>query len=80
MPRIWYEQGFRFSFYSGDRGEPAHVHVSKKHNRAKWWIDPIREARPGRFTRAERSAIRSILRKQREILLAEWRAYFDEGR
>ena len=33
--------GYRFFFWSGDRGEPPHVHVKKGAAEAKVWLDPV---------------------------------------
>ncbi len=78
MPRIWYEQGFRFSFYSADGDEPPHVHVSKENKRAKWWLEAIHEARNSGFTRAERATIRAIIRDRRATFLEKWHDFFGD--
>lgn len=79
MPTIWHEQGFRFSFYASDRDEPPHVHVFKGRGRAKWWLDPVAEARSRHYTPAERSAIRRIVTARRDYFLAAWRRFFGPG-
>jgi hypothetical protein len=79
MPTILYEQGFRFSFYSADRGEPPHVHVAKGGGRAKWWLDPIRAQWSHGFTQADRRRILAIIRGYHGFLLDEWRRYFSQA-
>jgi hypothetical protein len=44
MPTVLRAGPYRFFFYSGDRGEPPHVHVGREANVAKLWIDPVRLA------------------------------------
>lgn len=78
MPTILYEQGFRFFFYPADRKEPPHVHVEKGGAAAKWWLDPIREARSAGFNRADRSRIGRIVRDHHGYLLGRWREAFPE--
>jgi hypothetical protein len=41
MPTLLRWKGYRFFFWSGDRGEPSHVHVRKGKAAAKVWLDPI---------------------------------------
>ena len=49
MPTVLRVAGFRFFFYSGDRGEPAHIHVEKEDQTAKFWLDPVRMHSSGGF-------------------------------
>lgn len=79
MPTVLYEQGFRFSFYSKDRDEPAHIHAEKGQGRAKWWLDPLREARSRGFNAADRSRIRRIIEDRQSYLLDQWRKKFSEA-
>ncbi|MBL8746111.1 MAG: DUF4160 domain-containing protein [Phycisphaerae bacterium] len=79
MPRIWYEQGFHFSFFAADGGEPAHVHVRKGNGAGKWWIGDASEAKSRGFTRAERSRIARIVREQRERFQEAWDREFGSG-
>ena len=48
MPTILFFQGWRFFFYSNERGEPAHIHCRKAEKECKYWLDArnfdIREA------------------------------------
>jgi hypothetical protein len=41
MPTLLRWKRYRFFFWSGDRGEPPHVHVRKGKAEAKVWLDPI---------------------------------------
>lgn len=45
MPTILRIRGFRFHFYSDERGEPPHIHVSTSDGECKFWLDPVRLAR-----------------------------------
>jgi Domain of unknown function (DUF4160) len=31
-------EGYRFFFYSNERGEPAHIHVDQAERYAKFWL------------------------------------------
>lgn len=78
MPTILYEQGFRFSFFAGDRKEPPHVHVRGGSGRGKWWLRPVRCARTRDFTRAEVAAIDRIVRANQSYMLRRWDSFFSE--
>jgi hypothetical protein len=76
MPRIWYEEGFSFSFYAADGAEPPHVHVRKAEGRAKWWLREVREARSRGFNERDRAAIGRIVRARRREMLERWNEVF----
>ncbi len=42
MPTVWFEDGFRFFFYSneGSPREPVHIHVEKGEAEANFWLRP----------------------------------------
>jgi len=42
MPTLLRSGPYRLFFYSGDRGEPPHVHVERENSVAKIWLDPVR--------------------------------------
>jgi hypothetical protein len=76
MPTIWYEQGYRFSFFASDGSEPPHIHIFKGGGSAKWWLEEVEEAWSRGFNKAERAAIGRIVRKQREFFLEAWGEFF----
>jgi hypothetical protein len=49
MPTVLRVGPYRFFFYSGDGGEPPHIHVEHDDHVAKLWLDPVRLARSGGF-------------------------------
>jgi len=67
---------YRFSFYAGNRGEPAHIHVERDVKVAKFWLSPIRLQCSGRFNRAEIRRIRALVQTHRALLLESWDDYF----
>lgn len=73
MPVILRIRGFRFWFYEADLDEPPHVHVAKAGSQAKFWLDPIEVARPGRLRAHELREIEAILVEYRLYLVDAWR-------
>ena len=54
MPVVLRVNGFKFFFYEADvASEPPHVHVSKEGNEAKFWLDPVKIVREGRFRKSD---------------------------
>ena len=76
MPTILMVGPYRFFFYAGDRGEPAHVHVERDDNIAKFWLEPMRLQRSGGFARTEIHRIQELVRVHHEVLLEAWNDYF----
>lgn len=77
MPTVFEQEGFRFFFYSGDRNEPPHVHVRKAGQEAKFWLDPIRPARLGRFKTNDLRRLMEILEENEVVILEQWNEQFD---
>ena len=78
MPRILYIRGYRFFFFSNERNEPAHIHIAKGEQYAKYWIEPdISLAENIRFKNHELTEIRGIIEENLELLKEAWHGYFD---
>lgn len=76
MPTILKVGAYRFFFYAGDREEPAHIHVVRDENIAKFWLEPIRLQGSGGFSRVEITKIRKIINEHHSKLLEAWHEYF----
>ena len=68
---------YRFFFYANDRGEPAHVHVQRDGKIAKFWIEPVRMDRSGRFRPNELLDIQRTIEQNQTKLLTAWHDYFN---
>jgi hypothetical protein len=78
MPTVLRIGPYRFFFYAGDRDEPPHVHVEREEKIAKFWLDPIRLQKSGRFNRAEIGRIQRIIGEHQVALLEAWNDYFGD--
>ncbi len=76
MPTVLKVGQYRFFFYAGDRDEPAHIHVERGDNIAKFWLDPVRLHNSGGFSRLEINKIHKIINDRHQILLEAWDEYF----
>jgi len=78
MPTVLRLKGFRFSFFVADRDEPAHVHVTREANEAKYWLIPfVRLAKNKGFRPHDLEVIERLLNENRDVLLETWNAYFE---
>jgi hypothetical protein len=78
MPTVLRVAAYRFFFYSGDRGEPPHVHVERDERTAKFWLDPVRMHSSGGFNRDEIRRIQRIVEENRKRFLRSWHDYFND--
>ena len=73
MPVVLRVSGYKFFFYEADvANEPPHIHVTKAGNESKFWLDPIRVAREGRFRKSDLREIERIIGDNLEFLLKAW--------
>ncbi len=78
MPTVLRVGPYRFFFYSGDRNEPAHVHVERVACEAKFWLEPVRLERSGGFSRKDLKQILDVVEQNRLLLLERWNEYFND--
>jgi hypothetical protein len=72
MPVVLRANGYKFWFYEADLDEPPHVHAGKDGKVAKFWLDPVKMARGGRFRPIQLREIRRIVHENRAYLLNTW--------
>ncbi len=77
MPTILRIKGYRFFFFSLDRGEPIHVHVEKDDRYAKFWLDPLALARSRGFRQHEIRGIRKLIERHQALIEEKWNEHFD---
>jgi hypothetical protein len=79
MPKLFEWNGYRFHFFSneGDPLEPAHVHVRKDRDTAKFWLRPevaIAESRG--FNRKVLSELSHVIEDRRDEIESAWHDFF----
>lgn len=73
MPVVLRVAGYKFFFYQADLvNEPPHVHVTKEGNEAKFWLDPIKVVREGKFRKSDLRDIERIIEGNQQFLLKVW--------
>lgn len=78
MPTVQRSGPYRFFFYSGDAGEPPHVHVERDTSVAKFWLLPVRLQESGGFSAVELRRIAAIINSNTDTLLSAWNDYFSD--
>lgn len=76
IPTVLRSGPYRFFFYSGDRGEPPHVHVERDDCEATFWLDPVRLERSRGFARGEIGQIQRLIEANQRRLLESWHDSF----
>lgn len=79
MPTILVTNGFRFFFFSGEHGEPPHVHVEYGDKVAKYWLDPVEIARSEGFRSHELTKVRAMVIENRHLFLEKWHDHFSNS-
>ncbi|MBE9079594.1 DUF4160 domain-containing protein [Romeria aff. gracilis LEGE 07310] len=77
MPTVLQVGPYSFIFFSSDRGEPAHIHVKRDRQLAKFWLSPVSLAKNRGFKDYELNAISRLVEEHEHILLEAWNDYFD---
>jgi hypothetical protein len=77
MPTVLIVKGYRFFFFSLDRGEPLHIHVEKDDSYAKFWLRPVALARSRGFRDHELGEIRRIIETHQGLFEEKWHEHFD---
>ncbi len=78
MPTVLRVGPYRVFFYASDRDEPAHVHVERDDDTAKFWLDPVRLQSSGGYGRNELNHIQRLVEENRKQLLRSWNEFFGE--
>ena len=78
MPTILILGPYRFHFYSTDRREPPHVHVTAPDGNAKFWLQPVSLAFSEKLNASDLRKITVLVHQHSEDFLEAWHDYFDD--
>jgi hypothetical protein len=77
MPTVFENlQGYRFFFFSLDRGEPMHIHVAKQRGYAKFWLQPLELEKSRNLRGHELNEIARLIEEHRDEIESKWRDHF----
>jgi hypothetical protein len=76
MPTLLRSGPYRIYFVSHDLNEPAHVHVDRDDQSAKFWLAPVDLARNLGFSAVELRRIQRLVVENEQRLLEGWNEYF----
>lgn len=77
VPTAFWIGPYQFIFWSGDRPEPAHIHVKREKMDAKFWLVPeVRLERSRGYAEHELNKIEAHVVEHRAALLEKWNDYF----
>ncbi len=72
MPTVLRVGRYRFSFFSNEGNEPAHIHVHAGGDQAKFWLDPIELEVNYGFNVRELNEIEKIIVERKKELMEAW--------
>lgn len=78
-PTVLQSGPYRFFFYSADRREPVHVHVTRERKEAKFWLEPVRLEFNRGFAQNELNTIEGLVRENDGLLVKAWDDFFKPG-
>jgi hypothetical protein len=79
MPKVFEWNGYRFHFFSneGDPREPAHIHVTRQRDTAKFWLRPdVSVAYSRGFPPRVLSELIAVIEEHREHIESAWHDHF----
>jgi hypothetical protein len=76
VPTVLRSGPYRVYFYSHEPNEPAHVHVDRDEQSAKFWLKPVRLAQNLGFSPVELRRIQRMLEHHEEALWEKWNERF----
>ncbi len=79
MPKVFSWNGFSFHFYSeeGAPREPAHIHVRKGRDNAKFWLRPeVTLAYNRGFSPRDLTRLVAVIEQRRELIESIWNDFF----
>ena len=76
MPTVLQVGPYSFIFFSSDRGEPAHIHVKRDRQLAKFWLEPVAFVTNRGFRAHELRRITRLVTQHQTALLEAWHDYF----
>jgi len=68
VPTVLRRGPSRFFFYAADRHDPRRVHVEREAMRAKFWLDPVRLAESGGFSRIEIRGLQVLVERNARFI------------
>jgi hypothetical protein len=77
-PTVFREDGFRFWFYSDEKGHAPHVHVGKSGQAAAIWIADGSVKESGDMRGADLREAQRLVRENAVDLLEAWRRYHEQ--
>lgn len=78
-PTVLQSGPYRFFFFSSDRDEPVHVHVTRERKAAKFWLVPARLEYNRGFGATELKKITALVHEHEAEFVKAWHEYFKSG-
>ena len=75
MPTILRKYGYRFHFYSNERNEPCHIHITGKGGEMKVWLPSMKIEFAYALSPLEQRKIMAVIRQNTELFVEAWNEF-----
>lgn len=80
MPTILKKSGYRLHFYSNERNEPAHIHVTGKGGEMKVWVPSLVVEFSYGLSPPEQRKVMLIIKENTNLILEKWNEFASKKR
>jgi pimeloyl-ACP methyl ester carboxylesterase len=75
VPTVFTQEGFRFHFYSNERNEPPHIHVTGKGGEMKIWLPSLAVEFSFGLSPPEQRRVMEIAKENVTLLMERWNEF-----
>lgn len=75
MPTVFTKEGFRFHFYSNERNEPPHIHITGKGGEMKVWLPSLAVESSFGLSPPEQRRAMQIVKANVPLLMGCWNEF-----
>lgn len=78
MPTVLRIGPYRFFFYSLENNEPAHIHIQRDQDLAKYWLQPVELSWNRGFRAHELTRLRELVIEHEGLFVEAWNEHFND--
>jgi len=75
MPTLFVRHGYRFHFFSNERNEPPHIHITGNGGEMKVWIPSLRIDFSFGLSPAEQRRVMTVVKENLDFIEEKWNEF-----
>jgi hypothetical protein len=75
MPTVLKKHGYRFHFFSNERNEPPHIHITGNGGEMKVWIPNLRVDFSYGLSPAEQKRVMNVVKENLALFQEKWNEF-----